>query len=82
MIYPESFESKIGFDKVRVAVMERCSGPLSAAEAADMSFSSDYHEVARRLYCVDEMIRILKNSLDLPLRDVGDVSASLAELKV
>lgn len=81
MIYPSSFENKIGFDRIRQAVIEKCSGSLSAEEARAMTFSDDYDTVSRNLYQTDEMLRILTASLDLPLNDVGDVGASLLQLK-
>ena len=81
MIYPSTFENKIGFDKIRRAVIDRCSGALSAEEAEAMAFSDDYDTVRRYLLQTDEMLRIINASLDLPLRDVGDVGASLTQLR-
>ncbi|MDE7081429.1 MAG: Smr/MutS family protein [Muribaculaceae bacterium] len=81
MIYPSSFESKIGFDKIRRAVIDKCSGSLSAEEAESMTFSDDYDTVRRHLCQTDEMLRIINGSLDLPLRDVGDTASSLSQLK-
>lgn len=81
MIYPDSFESKIGFDKIRMAVAEKCSGPLSAEEAMKMQFSDNYDVVRRELDRTAEMLRIIAGSADLPLRDVGDVWSYLTQLK-
>lgn len=81
MIYPSGFENKIGFDRIRQAVIDRCSGSLSAEEARKMTFSDDYTTVLRLLNETDEMLRILVASLDLPLNDVGEVGASLLQLK-
>ncbi|MEZ3519863.1 MAG: Smr/MutS family protein [Muribaculaceae bacterium] len=81
MVYPSTFESKIGFDKIRRAVVDKCSGTLSAEEAESMTFSDDYDTVMRHLRQTDEMLRIINSSLDLPLRDVGDTASSLAQLK-
>lgn len=46
-----------------------------------MAFSDDYDTVRRNLLQTDEMLRIINASLDLPLRDVGDVGSWLAQLK-
>ena len=81
MIYPSTFESKIGFDKIRRAVIDKCSGSLSAEEAESMTFSDDYDTVRRHLCQTDEMLRIINGSLDLPLRDIGDTASSLSQLK-
>lgn len=81
MIYPASFESKIGFDKIRTLIREKCSGPLSMEEADAMSFSDDY-EVVRKMLCeTSEMLSIIRGSRELPLRDVGDAASSLREIK-
>ena len=81
MIFPESFESKIGFDKIRQLVEEKCSGPLSAEEARKMSFSRDYDVVSRMLWQTDEMLTVISNSLDLHLHDVAEASAAVNELR-
>lgn len=81
MIYPDSFESKIGFDKIRQAVIERCSGSLSSEEAKAMAFSDNYDLVRCNLLQTDEMLKILLASQDLPLRDVGDIGAYLTQLR-
>ncbi|MDE6010342.1 MAG: Smr/MutS family protein [Muribaculaceae bacterium] len=81
MIYPDNFETKIGFYRIRRAVIERCSGSLSAEEAESMTFSDDYEVVRRNLLQTDEMLRIIAASLDLPLRDVGEVGSYLSQLR-
>ena len=81
MIYPSTFESKIGFDKIRSVVIEKCAGPLSKEEAEKMDFSDDYDEVCRRLRQTAEMLHIIENNLELTLRDTGDAVFSLTELK-
>ncbi len=82
MLYPASFENKIGFDKIRLAVIEKCSGALSKEEAIQMAFSSNYEVVRRRLNETFEMLGIMNANLDLPLKDMGDINVSLIELKV
>lgn len=82
MIYPSSFESKIGFDKIRIDLIGKCSGKLSAEMAQSMSFTDDYQEVCRLLRQTSEMLHILESNLDLPLRDVSDAGGSLSELRV
>lgn len=81
MIYPENFETKIGFDKIRNEVIQRCSGSLSVDEVLAMKFSDNYDDVVKKLNQTSEMLSILNASLDLPLRDVGEVGAYLLQLK-
>ncbi|MDE6558810.1 MAG: endonuclease MutS2, partial [Muribaculaceae bacterium] len=81
MIFPDSFENKIGFDKIRELVKGNCSGPISAKEAEKMAFSSDYNVVMRQLWQTSEMVKIIRCSLDFPSGDVSEASGAVAELK-
>lgn len=81
MIFPESFENKIGFDKIRILVEENCSGPLSVDEVRKMAFSKDYSIVRRNLWQTEEMLSILKNSLDLHIGDVGEANSAVRDLR-
>ncbi|MDE5843024.1 MAG: Smr/MutS family protein [Muribaculaceae bacterium] len=81
MIFPDSFENKIGFDKIRELVKGNCSGPISAKEAEKMAFSSDYNVVIRQLWQTSEMVKIIRDSLDFPSGDVSEASGAVAELK-
>ena len=56
MIYPDSIESKIGFDTVRRMVAAKCSSPLGEGMVAEMAFSDDFDTVARELGRVATMI--------------------------
>ena len=49
MVYPTNFEQKTGFDKIRRLVSERCLSHLGEERVADMSFSTQFEEVCRRL---------------------------------
>lgn len=81
MIFPDSFESKIGFDCIRQMVMDNCSGELAREEARKMAFSSDRGVVVRLLGETSEMLSILMGSLDLHLSDVADAGAAISELR-
>ncbi len=82
MIFPDSFENKIGFDKIRKLVEEKCSGAMSREEALRMSFSKNYDVVCRMLWQTDEMLQIIKNSQDLHLSDVSEAAEALSDLKI
>ncbi|MDE6272229.1 MAG: Smr/MutS family protein [Muribaculaceae bacterium] len=82
MIFPDTFENKIGFDKIRSLVEDKCLGPLAREEALKMSFSSDYNVVCRLLWQTDEMLKILNDSLELPLHDVSEAADALGDLRI
>lgn len=81
MIYPSDFESKIGFDTLRVAVAEKCTSEMGRAETTRMTFSSDFNEIERRLKCVSEMMDIIRRQLPLPLGNIEDVVPYLNEIR-
>lgn len=81
MIFPNSFESKIGFDCLRRLVIENCSGPLSREEAEKMQFSNNRALVIRMLNETSEMLNVINSSLGLTLSDVSEARSSIAELR-
>lgn len=50
MIYPDTFERKIGFDEVRTQLSGRCQSALGVEFVArQLNFSTDYDEITERL---------------------------------
>lgn len=81
MIYPNDFESKVGFDSIRNILVSLCSSRLGREEAAGMVYSSDYDEVCHRLGSVAEMVEIRKGALPYPAPCAHDVTPYLAEVR-
>ncbi|MBO6247209.1 MAG: endonuclease MutS2, partial [Bacteroidales bacterium] len=52
-------ESKLGFDKVRAMVSDRCSTEYAVARVAEETFSADAKTISRRLALTDEMRLIM-----------------------
>ncbi|MDR1503890.1 MAG: endonuclease MutS2 [Prevotella sp.] len=82
MIYPENFESKIGFDKIRQLLTTRCLSPLGEEKVENMSFSSDYTFITESLSQTEEFIRITQEEDDFPTNYFLDVRPSLRNIKV
>ncbi|MFV0313117.1 MAG: endonuclease MutS2 [Dysgonomonas sp.] len=82
MIYPENFESKIGFDKIRQLLTARCLSPLGEEKVEDMTFSSDYAFITESLSQTEEFIRITQEEDDFPTNYFLDVRPSLRNIKV
>lgn len=55
MIYPENFESKIGFDRIRSQIKALCVTQGAAEKLESAEFSSDYRTVRERLEQTFEM---------------------------
>ena len=82
MIFPDTFEHKIGFDRVRYDVRELCISSLGEKLLDGMRFSADYDDIARRLAQVHEMAGLIASSDDMPLDDVRDVTRQIKSLRV
>lgn len=83
MIYPETFEKKIGFDAVRGEIMKLClSNGARQFAADDLQFSSDCDAIMFKLRNVDEMMKILSGDDAFPLNPIGDVDTLLSKIKV
>ncbi len=82
MIYPSTFEHKIGFDTIRAYVRERCVSPLGTERVDRMEFSSDYDIVCARLRAVAEMVAVRTADDGFSLENVHDVTDRLKSVRV
>jgi DNA mismatch repair protein MutS2 len=82
MIYPESFEQKIGFAAVREMVKARCISTLGAEYCVQMKFSSQYNYVNRLLLSTAEMLAIINGEEALPLGNIHDMTSQLKAIRV
>ena len=55
MIYPDNFESKIGFDRIKSQIKALCVTQGAADKLSEAEFSNDYDTVVRRLEQTYEM---------------------------
>ena len=81
MIYPQNFEQKTGFDKVRRLISDKCLSPLGQERGAEMEFSADYTTVIERLEQTDEFVRILHGEVEFPASFFFDVRYSLKRIR-
>lgn len=81
MIYPQDFESKIGFDTIRKILIQNCQSRLAREFAEEMAFSADFNDVMHKLGSVREMIEIKRESLPFPGFSTHDVIPYLNEIK-
>ncbi len=81
MIYPQNFEQKTEFDKVRRLISDKCLSPLGQERVAEMEFSADYTTVIERLEQTDEFVRILHGEVEFPASFFFDVRYSLKRIR-
>ncbi|MDR1883971.1 MAG: Smr/MutS family protein [Prevotella sp.] len=82
MIYPENFETKTGFDKIRQLLTAKCLSPLGEEKVESMTFSSDYVFITESLSQTEEFIRIAREEDDFPTNYFLDVRPSLRNIRV
>lgn len=81
MIYPQNFEQKTGFDKIRRLISDKCLSPLGEERVAEMEFSDNYVTVTERLEQTDEFVRILRGDAEFPASFFFDVRYSLKRIR-
>ncbi len=82
MIYPENFEFKIGFDKIRQLLVAKCLSNLGEERVGSMAFSSNNTFITESLSQTEEFIRIIQEEDSFPTNYFLDVRQSLAGIKV
>ena len=82
MIYPQNFESKIGFDQIRSLVKGKCLSTLGEERVDDMAFSDSFRQVEERLELVDEFVRLMQADDGFPAQYFFDVRPSLKRIRI
>jgi len=82
MIYPQNYEQKIGFDKIRELTIAHCLSPLGEEKVGEMVFSSHYNSIRNWLYQTCEFVRIIQEEDNFPSDHFYDVRDSLKKIRV
>ena len=80
MIYPSTFETKIGFDAVRRELERHCVSALGVANVPRLRFSTRRDEVVRWLEETNEFLSILQTGKEFPLSYYFDLRVVLKEV--
>lgn len=82
MIYPKNFEAKIGFDKIRELLSQKCLSSLGDERVEQMEFTSNYQDINISLSQVDEFMHIIQEDVDFPVSYFIDVRPALQRIKI
>ena len=82
MIYPDTFETKIGFDRIREYLTVNCLSPsgIRLVQAMKVSFSGE--EVRKRLALTEEFQQLLQSGEQFPSDNYNDPHSMLEKLRV
>ena len=82
LVYPENFESKIGFDKIRELVKGRCLSNLGHELVDKISFSDDFAQLTEDLSLVSEFVVIIQEMENFPTSYYFDLREALAKIRI
>jgi len=82
MIYPDSFEQKIGFSEIRGLLRERCLSGLGKELVDGMAFTNDPEAIGERLERVREFRRMQEETDDFPLQYFFDMRESVSRIRL
>ena len=60
MIYPDNFENKIGFDRIRKLLSENCLSPMGLDKVDAIEFVDDFDSLSHKLSATYEFQQILQ----------------------
>jgi DNA mismatch repair protein MutS2 len=82
LIYPQEFENKIGFDKIRELIINRCKGIGGKKIAEKIFFATDVDFIRNELAIIGEMLEICMLKQDFPINSYPDVSEGVKKLGI
>jgi DNA mismatch repair protein MutS2 len=82
MIYPETFETKLKFEKIRELIVNHCLSNLGKENVASMIFLNNFEEVKTLLGQTAELLRIETESQDMPVSYFIDLRYGLKKIRV
>lgn len=80
MIYPENFEQKTGFDKIRQQLYDSCLSPMGHDHVKNMTFQASYDVIEKRLEQTNQFLNLLHFESAFPSNDYLDMRNTLKEL--
>jgi DNA mismatch repair protein MutS2 len=81
VIYPEIFEQKTGFDKIRTLVGEKCLSTAGRERVDEMAFSDEPAVVSAHLEQTEEFVRILGSDKVFPSDHYIDLRTALNRIR-
>ncbi|WP_423127637.1 endonuclease MutS2 [Gaoshiqia sp. Z1-71] len=80
-IYPENFEAKIGFDRIRELIKGACLSPLGKDKADEIAFMTNSGSIGFELSATWEFSRLIIETDQFPTNFYYDLRPALAKIK-
>ncbi len=82
MIYPENFETKIGFDKIRNMLKDRCLSPMGIGKVDDICFDDSKEKLSEKLSATFEFQQVLQFEENFPADNYFGFSDCLSKIRI
>jgi DNA mismatch repair protein MutS2 len=82
MIYPQNFENKTGFDRIRSLLAEKCLSPMGLEKVAGLGFTDDYGKLSHMLTATYEFQQILLFEDYFPAEHFYKISDCLVKIRI
>jgi len=82
MLYPTSFENKLGFDHIRELLKVNCLSSIGKHLVSEICFSTDQNEIYLKLQLAGEMLNILNFEEGFPSQDYYDLIPELRRISI
>lgn len=82
MIYPENFENKIGFDRIRKLLSEKCLSPMGLEKIDEIEFSDDFDILSSKLSATYEFQQLLQFEDFFPSEHYYKISDFLNKIRI
>lgn len=81
-VYPENFEAKIGFDKIRELIKSRCLSSLGKELVDEIDFCTNYNTLSETLSLVNEFVIIIREMENFPTSYYFDLREALTKIRI
>jgi DNA mismatch repair protein MutS2 len=82
MIYPDNFEAKIGFDRIRQLLSDNCLSPMGRIMVNGIRFENNSEIITLKLSATYEFQQILRFDDYFPSEHYFDISGSLNKIRI
>ena len=80
--YPDNFEQKIGFDRIREMLHLKCLSNMGHEWVEEMHFKDDFDNISRELGETDEFCRIVREFDHFPSDHFFDLRPALEKIRI
>ena len=81
-IYPNNFEAKIGFDRIREMLSNKCISTMGNEWVNEMHFQTTHETISNQLGEVEEFCLIIREHDNFPASHFYDLREALQKIRI